>query len=410
MFQDLDYNDIDKKVNDGTLTDDDVNSILDTIRESSSKNKDLKILNDIKEHPLAPGEEGTIGGYVKVQSKIDPITGEKVNLGGNDTVSTLEDIYEDSKDNLINTLSNDENSIMNIAEITIDDIKSKTKNVFNIPEDKVDQYSIDDNEAQILIDIIDEVRNNKNINIYYKLPDKFKELIDKTLEYKGFANSSVISKTARNNLCIQIISAYITLISKDKYESSVVKLFEDSQKDDIVNINNVSDDYEEQRKIVLESLKDTIDLNDSVNREKIDKMLDAINDALELNRILKIASKCKIKSIDIEKPQQRIFNVIESKYRYNENLHIPALSSLFNILSRHNKRSDKDNLKFFLAFSKACMNYDINNYSDHLFIHSVCINIIKLDIYQNEGFMKNKYGYLYNRFLERINMIIDNVK
>lgn len=412
MIPEIDYNNIDKKVEDGTLTDKDVDNILNTIKEASSKNADLKILNEIKRTPLKPGEEGTVGGYIKAQIKIDPVTGEKVNLSECGKVSSIEDIYNDSKNNLLDTLSNADNSVIDISGITIDDIKSKTKIVFNIPEEEVDKYNISDEEAQILIDIINDLRENKNINIYNRLPDtvKIKELINKTLSYKGFADNSTISKTARNNLCLQIISAYITSISKDKYESSVVKMFEEVQKDDIVNINNISEDYEKQRRIVLESLKEAIDLDDTSNKEKIDSMLDAINDAIELNRVLDIAPKCKIKSIDIEKPQRRIFDVIESKYRYNENLHIPALSSLFNILSRHNKRSDKDNLKFFLALSRTCMNYDINNYTDHLFIYSVCRNIINLDIYQNEGFVNSKFSNFNNKFLKKINMIIDKVK
>ena len=210
----------------------------------------------------------------------------------------------------------------------------------------------------------------------------------------------------RNKLCLEIINAYIVSITKDKYENTVVKLFENLQNNEGVSFSSLITDYDKHRVEVLNSIKESIREDDTESLKKVEDMLAATKDAYDLTRLIEAAPRCKLRSIDIEKPQSRIFNEVESKYRYIENLHIPAQYSLFNILSRHNKRTDKDNLKFFLVLSKVCMNYrPEQNYAEHLFMFSIMRNIVYLDVYKHDDYEK-----LAKPFLENINKVIDNCR
>lgn len=409
MLPELDYKDIDAKVKDNTLTESDVNKILDTIREASSENSDLKILNDIKNIPLKPGEEGTVGGYVKAQIKIDPITGERINLTEDDKLLTEEEVNNTmTVSEAIEKIADnpDVELVCGMPDITEEDIINKTPEIFNIPEEMWDEYKPTIEEAHEVVDIIHRLTNNENVSIYTKLPDKFKVLVNKTLKYKGYADHSVAANTMRTKLCLEIINAYIVSITKDKYENTVVKLFEDIQNNDSISFSSLITDYDKHRVEVLNSIKESIREDDTESLKKVEDMLAATKDAYDLTRLIEAAPKCKLRSIDIDKPQSRIFNEIESKYRYIENLHIPAQYSLFNILSRHNKRTDKDNLKFFLVLSKVCMNYrPEQNYAEHLFMFSTMRNIVYLDVYKHDDYEK-----LAKPFLENINKVIDNCK
>lgn len=400
-MKDIDFKEIDDKAKDGKLTEADVNNILDTMREISESNSDIKILNDIKANPLKPGEEGTIGGYAKTQVKIDPISGEKVNLIENPEIisdeevnkSLLETIYEATKDK---NLSFD-------IDITVDDIITKTKEIFNIPKNETG-FELTELEAQKILDIINKIKNNVDINIYNAMPETIRNLIDLTMKKKGYGTKTIESRTMRNRTCLEIISAYITSISKDKYDNSVAHLLEVIQKEDNINIADAFSNYNDHKEEALEALIDNCEDNPE-KRKRAEELLESTRDGFNLTRLIEYAPKCKLRSIDIEKPQSRIFNNIESKYRYNENLHLPALSSVCNILTRHNKRPLEENLKFFLVLSKVCMNYDINNYANHLFIYSALQNIIYLDIYNGE-----KYEKFSKAFLENVNKVIDSTR
>jgi hypothetical protein len=179
---------------------------------------------------------------------------------------------------------------------------------------------------------------------------------------------------------------------------------EDIQKNDNICIDGMINDYKDHKSEVLDALKDIVE-EDPSKEQLVDDMMIAIKDAYDLTRLIEYAPKCKLRSIDIEKPQSRIFNNIESKYRYHENLHCPALKNIHTILMRHNHRSTEDNLKFFLVLSKVCMNYNIEKYTDHLFINTLLRNIIYLDIYKDD-----KYDNFAPQFLKNINTVIDLTK
>ena len=407
-MEDLNLNKLDKKAQNGELTEENVEEILNTMREISSKAEDIKILNEIKENPLKPGEEGTANIIGTTNVLLDPVSGAKINvcegllpIEEKEVTINLEDKFKDIVDSL-----EDDESISDKFEITADQIPEATNAIFNIPEDAQEENALTKEETVKILDIINRVQDGEKFNIYNEFPPTIQKMIDNTMNLKGYGDKSTRSNTVRNKICLEIIASYITLIKKEKYENSFIKKIEALQQTENINFANLYNEYDKNKQEFLESLLESLDENDP-RRETVSKKLDIMEDSYSLKSLKEYVSthRVKIKPIEYEKPQQRIYDVLESKYRYNDNYHIIAIHNALQILGRHNKKDDKENLKFFAAFSKMCMNYNIDDSDNHLLIYSVLRNIVFLDVFKGEEYVK-----FATPFLQNIEDVISKIK
>ena len=116
--------------------------------------------------------------------------------------------------------------------------------------------------------------------------------------------------------------------------------------------------------------------------------------------------KIKIKSIELEKPQQWAFNIIESKY-HDKSYSIYQMSMILDLLNRHNPNmvDNNGNLAFLILFCKYCQNYDPANIKEHVYMYYTIYNIVLLDIYKDAEYDEFAPGLIQN-----INEVIGNIK
>ena len=282
------------------------------------------------------------------------------------------------------------------VEITADDIKNEYKN-----SSYMSGVDLNDDEILKILDIVNRIKNKENVNVYAELPDSVRSAINKYLADNGIVGFTPAGNAARKEIAHAMINEFIADISVEKtidgFNDQMENMFEKAGKE----LSAMYADYEKERTSYLESLLEKVP-EDDPKRETLIKTLDSIYDAFKLERLKEAAAKFrKVKPIELEKPQQRVFSHFENKYK-DVDYHMYSLSMCLNILDKHNTGvSHNDNLKFLIAFAKFCKNYDPSVSYEHAFMYYVTYNIVLLDIYKGEEL--EDYA---PKLLENINAVI----
>lgn len=282
------------------------------------------------------------------------------------------------------------------VEITADDIKNEYKN-----SSYMSGVDLNDDEILKILNIVNRIKNKENVNVYAELPDSVRSAINKYLADNGIVGFTPAGNAARKEIAHAMINEFIADISVEKtidgFNDQMENMFEKAGKE----LSAMYADYEKERTSYLESLLEKVP-EDDPKRETLIKTLDSIYDAFKLERLKEVAAKFrKVKPIELEKPQQRVFAHFENKYK-DVDYHMYSLSMCLNILDKHNTGvSHNDNLKFLIAFAKFCKNYDPSVSYEHAFMYYATYNIVLLDIYKGEEL--EDYA---PKLLENINAVI----
>lgn len=377
------------------LTDENVNDILDTMKKNVENNKNLKVIADL---PSNNGIETAASNAIKenfepaiANVKIDPATGEHFIIESNIQESEKkndEDIFGDMSE--LDDIEIDEN-------IGIEDIKkvaSDENGIFN------GKYDISDETALALIDVINKYNEKKEIK-YKDMPDQVKGFIDEYLKSLGIAGFTVEANTMRNTITEMLISEYSMNISSNKYmdsfNSEIEKIYDKANNE----ISSMIKEYDNDKIKYLEEALEKVD--DEEKKEKIAKIIEAINDAYSLDRIKNYLKDhhIKVKSFDMEKPK-KIFDYFNIKYRDSVyNIYDPSLA--VQILSRHLNNDVTGATLFMIVFCKFCLNYKPEIADQHAFMYYTIYNIVLLDAYKGD-----QYNEFAPKFLENIKEILSH--
>lgn len=279
-------------------------------------------------------------------------------------------------------------------------------------EDNIDpKFKIPDESILKLIEIVNKVKNNEKINIFSELPDDIKNMINSYLAKNGLGGYSREANTARNAFAKELVYEFIDNLNSARFEQKQNDLF-NNMNSVIQDINietanklvKLIKDYEKERDEKLQSELEKEENEDRKNQLK--RVIESIADGYNLSRLVEAVPDMKaFKSIEIEKPKQRVFDLFEDKYK-NSLYTINSLTELLKILNNCNKTEVKDgNLLFLLAFAKYCIN---NKYTpevpeQHAFMYYTIYNIKLLEVY----IYKEEYFEQYAvPFLNTINDII----
>lgn len=376
------------------LTDQNVEDITKVLKENVENSDSLKILtNPPKEYDDKDLEDKQVNTTVQ----INPTTGEQQVIESKE-LNTEDNPEENSLEETFTELSNNDNIFSDDFEITEDDIKESLKDSATLGLDK--EFNLSDEAILQLLNIVNKVRANENINVYKELPEEIKNMINKYMSQQGIVGFSTQANTARNTISRLLIDEFISNISVNKYTESFNQEVENVFKNVGKEISNLYKEYDKERSSYIEELKSKIP-QDSPKRDLVEKVLDAMYDGFKLDRLKEYAKKCRIKKIEYEKPQQRVFYNFENKYNGNTyNIYKPSM--VYEILCRHNKIDPKENLKFFLIFCHFCKNYNPSVPEEHAFMYYTLYNIILLDIYKDEA-----YDDYAPRLLKNINEVIN---
>lgn len=399
----MDYN---EKIN--TLSDEQIEEIGNSLEDIKNNNEELKVLADL---PSNNNIEDNInkenGEYRKTLVKINPDTGEHIITGEVIKDDKDKESFDEMNERIANGNINVEidNSPISLEEIN-DHIKnsesdSMFKSVFGDAEQP-------DNETMMaILDVVNRRMNKEEFNVYRAFPDKIKELINSYIAKVngGCANNSNQHKMIRNMLAESIIDEFITDISIDRVKNDLNKeveeLFEKSSGEIADSIIGYTTERNKQYRDYANSIED------DYKKEKMNKILDQIDEAYNLTGLKEFCKRCKIKHIDLEKCNEKSYTINQFLAKYDESpyniysIYIAEQTLLRNLIKKNFNASDKDVRAFFLAFCNQCKNYTPTDSFQHAYMYYVIYNVILSDI--NTGEKKEVSDLFLDNVIECIN-------
>lgn len=353
-------------------------------------------IEETNENDREPGENKTM------MVKIDPNTGEHQILGNNDNLDD-EETFEEMCERIQN------------SEIELD----KTP----ISEEELEEYITSSEDSSLLGEISKDVElspgaikellfvvnrkmNNEEFNIYKAFPQEIRDMVDKYLISMKVVSNSPEGKQFRNMICEQLISEFITNISIDRTMNDFNKELEELFTKGSAELADSIVGYTEERNKIYREYADKID--DEDKKEKINKILDQIDEAYNLTTLKDFATRCKIKNFEFEKTK-RVFNSFLDKY-INSPYNIYDISMAKPILYRNINPSDKEEFTakdidaFFICFCKQCLNMNPEVVTEHAYMYYVIYNIVIMDM--NKGERKETS----DKFIQNIKEVIYNLR
>lgn len=384
---------------DGKLTDENVNSILDAMKDS--EDKDLLNILAMPDVELDPDEFET----KEVMVSYNPATGEK-----NPVDDDMVDYEHKDAKNLLDVLEDDDLSSLG-SKYIIDEIV--------LTEELSGKFNLETEEAIKFARVVNRVKSGEKFNIYRELPNSIKFTIDKEcLENEAIGNQT------RNMMAKFIVDEFIRDYEIDQDLIDLEESLQEAIAEKDAGMKQLSDEITETYVDMLISRMDAFyDLADKAREESPEKaklltdMGDACKDSINLEGLKAAIEKgIKIKPIDKTQPE-RIFKDFNFKY-VNHKMNINDVTAVPSVLDRHldkEKYSHEDILRFTLCFCKYCRLMTPDNLVDHTFMYYFVKNIVSLDFLvtaakePEEGDVNKSYD-LYNSIISNISECINLIK
>ena len=314
---------------------------------------------------------------------------KNMNDESTDKFSDLDDFYKE--------LGMEGNETLDFDKIEITDklIAKACKDLFNL-----DQASINK-----ITKLIKEYRplsedQKDKFNVYRKLPDKLKMMID----------SSSPGKDGRNLLAREFIDEIIQAACVDTEFNKVKDLMGSIAKE--MDIKNTTKMYTEYQQGLFETNlmqhRDNIKEENPEKAALLDKIINAFRNAYTFENLIEAyktnGGKYKPKKIELEKFENRILDNFNLKY-INSEFDIPNIRQAYHMLDKKLPADiNIDDIKrFFVLFYKYTKDFSPSNVEEHTFMYYTIMNIITLnfmDIYDEKD---------DNEFLDKVKNGVINV-
>ena len=381
-----------------TMTEEDIKKLESTLEAIREENEKLFPSNE--DDVVEQGEERL------VNVAIDPATGKEKILNTEETIS-------DEESNIDDLIGKDFDIEFDSSPITIEELKKYIENATDDPtlEEIKKSTNITSEDLVTLMDLANRLHNKEEIpSIFNKLPKSVQAIINKSMGpgYDNVFNANINS--FRNDMTEMLLDQIVTDIlverANNTMNTSVEKLFDVAK----TEIGNTLVGYTEERnRKYRQEIEERVE--DPEKKAKALEILDKIETTYKLEEFKEYCKKCKIRKIDVEKPESNKNHDIDSllnKYKDNANFNIYNIYNAQLVLSRTiNKDEQKYNSKqiraFFIAFARYCMNFSPDNTMQHIFMFYTIYNVVLTDV--NTG---DKAG-VSNEFLANVKECINNL-
>lgn len=272
-------------------------------------------------------------------------------------------------------------------------------------------------DVSVLLNIVKRRNNGEIFDVYNALPKSVKDYIN---DIAGKSKSSGRAKGINKREIANQLLDKMAELSKDQDD-----ILDGSVSKSSIEIQNVSDKYSNEFGNLLLDMNDERDelLKKRLARfeeegntdgiEKINKIKRGIERSNSLEEFVDYCLNCKIKKIDIEKPQH-VFDILRLKYN-GLNLSAGEIKECPKSLHDHlsSEFNDIHKLMLCLAFCKYCQNFDPNNPEEHTFMFYTIRNIGLLNKlnYRGRNFdkMDDRSKEFYNKYTDIFNKCIENL-
>lgn len=372
-------------------------SLEDLANMPSNQGKDERSADEIQE----------VGEEKKVNVMIDPNTGEHKVIGYTDEDSVDDESFEDMMARIENgEVSYDESPIT--EKELVDFIANSEENVNGVLTEISKDVELKSETIKGLLEVVNRKINKEEFNIYRELPEEIQNMVNDYIIKGGIPIFSKEGKQFRNMICDQLISEFITNISLDRVKNDFGKELEDIFEKGSNELADSVIGYTAERNKAYREYAEKMD--DIDKREKTLAILDNIDEAYNLTTLKEFSKKCKIKHIELEKPEARAYSEFLAKYVdspyniYDINMAVPILYRNLNQRFEPEEFTDKDVHAFFICLCKQCMNMSPNNTTEHAYMYYAIYNVVLADI--NKGESKD----ISLEFLDNVREVIYNLR
>lgn len=362
----------------GQLTDEDIETIAETINSVDSPGSEL--LEKAKEEASKPQQNTSSTANVV----INPVTGKPmsiVDFDDEDDDIHLQSFEEMMADPTIKPMDIDITKV----EISQDDVKNA---LAGYGTDK--DFSIEDYNK--IIEAADRFKKKEKFSYYVAMPDNIKTMIDRVIstDLELASKMGNFRAEARNYVASELLRDIVSSATTNTALIDLDKFIKTSQAKASIEIKR--DDYwRSTREYFLKTLPTIIEKMVSDGKgdqaDVLTKAREAFIQSYTYTDMMDKykSGKIRVKKIQIEKFEKtcRDFN---TRYQKSQNI-ITELSLALSSLDRHApKHYDIDVLKEFLCiFVNYTRNMDPNNKIDHVFMYYFIYNITTLDFYNKEN-------------------------
>lgn len=362
----------------GQLTDEDIETIAETINSVDSPGSEL--LEKAKEEASKPQQNTSSAANVV----INPVTGKPmsiVDFDDDDDDIHLQSFEEMMADPTIKPMDIDITKV----EISQDDVKNALSG-YSVDKD----FSVDDYNK--IIEAANRYKKKEKFSYYVAMPDCIKTMIDRVIstDLELASKMGNFRAEARNYVASELLRDVVTTATTNTALIDLDKFIKTSQAKASKEIK--SDDYwRSTREYFLKTLPTIIEKMVSDGKgdqaDVLTKAREAFIQSYTYTDMMDKykSGKIRVKKIQIEKFEKtcRDFN---TRYQKSQNI-ITELSLALSSLDRHApKHYDIDVLKEFLCiFVNYTRNMDPNDKIDHVFMYYFIYNITTLDFYNKEN-------------------------
>lgn len=362
----------------GQLTDEDIETIAETINSVDSPGSEL--LEKAKEEASKPQQN--ISSTANVV--INPVTGKPmsiVDFDDEDDDIHLQSFEEMMADPTIKPMDIDITKV----EISQDDVKNALAGYGTDKDFSVDDYNK-------IIEAANRYKKKEKFSYYVAMPDCIKTMIDRVIstDLELASKMGNFRAEARNYVASELLRDVVTTATTNTALIDLDKFIKTSQAKASIEIK--SDDYwRSTREYFLKALPTIIEKMVSDGKgdqaDVLTKAREAFIQSYTYTDMMDKykSGKIRVKKIQIEKFEKtcRDFN---TRYQKSQNI-ITELSLALSSLDRHApKHYDIDVLKEFLCiFVNYTRNMDPNDKIDHVFMYYFIYNITTLDFYNKEN-------------------------
>ena len=340
---------------------------------------------------------------------VDPDTGENKILGSSEEAIDESEL-KNSFDEMVRKINEDDDtSLIDDRPITEQEAVDYLSN--NINDSIFGELAKDTNLSTEAIRKLLEVTNRRikgeKFNAYKEFPEEIKKIIDDYVIQNGAALSGVnIAQinSIKHNVADTLLDEFISDIQIDRSKNDFARDLEHIYQTSAKEISDASLEYIDERNKAYREAAEEIE--DESKKARLLAILDRIDEARSLSELKEFAKTCKIKPIELEKPERRVYDSFLAKYK-NSNNNIYDIKIAKDVLYRHLEKdaySMKDIDAFFIAFCKQVSKYSVDIAVDHAYMYYVLYYCALLDGDKSLTFINNVKDVISN-LRERNNII-----
>lgn len=339
----------------------------------------------------------------KVLGSYNPATG---NYSVIDTEASIEEIQQKNLENF-DAMINDETP----------DLNADLNKFLNSCKDKIPEA---DAASKIAYLMANRIAGN-NIDYYSNMPKFMQNTVSQIMANAntvGVPSNRILHK---NQVAKMLIDEYVEEYKKSSQKTvDLDTLFSGFTKD----AANIADDMATQIGDLMLSFDD--ERKDQINNaiivaknngndvmvKNLEAIRDNIDKAFNLDEFKEFCKHCKIKSIEMKKPN-RVYDSFIHKYETNDAI-INDIRTCPDVIIRHLTEFTKDQaMMICLAYCKYCCNMNPDNMAEHTFMYYFIRNIIAIDRINPRGrayhSINAKDKIFYDTFVANLRECMNNL-